>query len=198
MVKPDPNIAVHLEWIGFVRPTGLVVSAPALDRAGAILARRDVEGQRLLRECAEESCFASKEAPQPWLPDFRFHDRYENDPEITTLRELHTAMDRALLDAYGRRDIPTDYEFLLDYEVDEEEWDARKRPYHYCCPNAVRDEVLARLLALNAQRAAAEGHSGAVAAPGSSRSQSSAPKSRMRGDGSMAAEPPRFREEADE
>ena len=71
MPKPDPNIAAHLEWIGFVRPTGLVVSAPALDKAGAILDRRDVEGQRLLRECAEERCFASNEEPQPWLPDFR-------------------------------------------------------------------------------------------------------------------------------
>ena len=71
MAKPDPNIAAHLEWIGFVGPTGLVVSAPALDRAGAVLDRRDVEGQRLLRECAGERCFASREEPQPWLPDFR-------------------------------------------------------------------------------------------------------------------------------
>ncbi len=71
MAKPDPNIAAHLEWIGFVRPTGLVVSAPALDRAGAVLDRRDVEGQRLLRECADERCFASMDEPQPWLPDFR-------------------------------------------------------------------------------------------------------------------------------
>ena len=71
MAKPDPNVAAHLEWIGFVAPTGLVVSAPALDRAGAVLDRRDVEGQRLLRECAGEHCFASREEPQPWLPDFR-------------------------------------------------------------------------------------------------------------------------------
>ena len=71
MAKPDPNIAAHLEWIGFVRPTGLVVSAPALDRAGAVLDRRDAGGQRLLRECAEERRFASRDEPQPWLPDFR-------------------------------------------------------------------------------------------------------------------------------
>ena len=71
MANPDPNIAAHLEWIGFLRPTGLVVSAPALDRAGAVLDRRDAEGQRLLRECAEERRFASREEPQPWLPDFR-------------------------------------------------------------------------------------------------------------------------------
>ena len=71
MAKPDPNIAAHLEWLGFVRPTGLVVSAPALVRAGAILDQRDAEGQRLLRECAEERSFRPEEEPQPWLPDFR-------------------------------------------------------------------------------------------------------------------------------
>jgi hypothetical protein len=27
MAKLDPEILAHLEWIGFVRPTGLVVSA---------------------------------------------------------------------------------------------------------------------------------------------------------------------------
>ena len=69
--NPDPHIAAHLEWLGFVRPTGLVVSAPALVRAGAILDRRDAEGQRLLRECTEERSFRSGDEPRPWLPDFR-------------------------------------------------------------------------------------------------------------------------------
>ena len=86
----------------------------------------------------------------------RFHDPYENDPEIATLRELHAAMDRAVLDAYGWTDIPTDCEFLLDYEIDEEEWGTRKKPYRYRWPDAVRDEVLARLLELNAQRSSEE------------------------------------------
>src|SRR5262245_58347749 len=49
MAKLDPQILAHLEWLGFLRPTGLVVSAPALVRAGAILDQRDGEGQRLLR-----------------------------------------------------------------------------------------------------------------------------------------------------
>ncbi len=57
MAKLDHAILAHLEWIGFVRPTGLVVSAPALVRAGAILDRRDAAGQRLLRACAEEREF---------------------------------------------------------------------------------------------------------------------------------------------
>ena len=57
MAKVDPQILAHLEWLGFVRPTGLVVSAPALVRAGAILDRRDAEGQRLFRACVVEREF---------------------------------------------------------------------------------------------------------------------------------------------
>jgi hypothetical protein len=72
-------------------------------------------------------------------------------------------MDRAVLDAYGWSDIPTDCDFFLDYEIDEEEWGKRKKPYHYRWPDEVRDEVLARLLELNAQRAAEEARAGAAA-----------------------------------
>ena len=61
----------------------------------------------------------------------RFHDPYEEDPEIKKLRELHAAMDRAVLNAYGWTDIPIDSEFLLDYEIDEEEWGNKKKPYRY-------------------------------------------------------------------
>ena len=86
----------------------------------------------------------------------RFHDPYENDLEITTLRDLHAAMDRAVFHAYGWTDIPTDCEFLLDYEINEEEWGNRKKPYRYRWPDEIRDEVLARLLELNAERAAEE------------------------------------------
>ena len=94
----------------------------------------------------------------------RFHNPEERDPEIAKLRELHAAMDRAVLDAYGWRDIPTDCEFLLDYEIDEEEWGDKKRPYRYRWPDEVRDEVLARLLELNAARAKEEARTGAAAA----------------------------------
>jgi hypothetical protein len=69
--RPDPEIVAHLEWLGFVRPVGLVVSAPALVRAGAILDRRDAEGQRLLRACVAERAFDAKEGPVPYLLDFR-------------------------------------------------------------------------------------------------------------------------------
>jgi hypothetical protein len=76
------------------------------------------------------------------------------------LRELHAAMDRTVLDAYGWGDIPTDCAFLLDYEIDEEEWGAKKKPYRYRWPDDVRDEVLARLLELNAERARGEARVG--------------------------------------
>ena len=71
MPTPDPSIAAHLEWLGFVRPTGLVVSAPALARHGATLNRHDAEGQQRLRSCVEERAINGDAAPQPVLPDFR-------------------------------------------------------------------------------------------------------------------------------
>ena len=86
----------------------------------------------------------------------RFHDCDDDHPDITRLRALHAAMDRAVLDAYGWRDLATDCEFLLDYAIDEEEWGRRKKPWRYRWPDTVSDEVLARLLALNAERAEAE------------------------------------------
>ena len=93
----------------------------------------------------------------------RFHDPYDNDPAIARLRELHATMDRAVLDAYGWTDIPTDCEFLLDYDIDEEEWGNKKKPYRYRWPDEVHDEVLARLLEFNAERAKEETRSGAAA-----------------------------------
>ena len=93
----------------------------------------------------------------------RFHDPDQDHPDIAKLRDLHAAMDRAVLDAYGWRDIATDCEFLLDYTIDEEEWGRRKKPWRYRWPDAVRDEVLARLLELNAARAAEEARAGAAA-----------------------------------
>ena len=82
----------------------------------------------------------------------RFHDPNEYNPDIARLRELHAAMDRAVLDAYGWSDIPTDCDFLLDYEIDEEAWGRKKKPYRYRWPDDVRDKVLARLLELNGER----------------------------------------------
>jgi hypothetical protein len=94
----------------------------------------------------------------------RFHDPDERDPEIERLRELHADMDRAVLAAYGWTDLPTACEFLLDYEVDDDEAGDRKKPWRHRWPDAVRDEVLARLLELNAERARQEARAGAGAA----------------------------------
>jgi hypothetical protein len=70
MARIDPQIEDHLEWLGFVQPTGLVVSAPALVRAGAILDRRDRNGQRLLQECVEEHTTALNGDGAPVIVDF--------------------------------------------------------------------------------------------------------------------------------
>ena len=89
-------------------------------------------------------------------------DPGERDPRIVCLRDLHAAMDRAVLDVYGWRDAPTDCEFLLDREIDEEEESSRRRkPWRYRWPDTVRNDVLARLLALNADRATEERLAGA-------------------------------------
>jgi hypothetical protein len=101
----------------------------------------------------------------------RFHDPDERDPGLLKLRELHAAMDRAVLAAYGWTDIPTDCDFFLDYEDEEEESTRRKKPWRYRWPDDVRDELLARLIELNAQRAAAVERSGAAAAANGSRAK---------------------------
>lgn len=82
----------------------------------------------------------------------RFHDPDDHNQDILTLRELHGAMDRAVLDAYGWKDVSIDCEFLLDYAIDEEMWGDKTKPYRYRWPDTVHDEVLARLLDLNQKR----------------------------------------------
>ena len=84
----------------------------------------------------------------------RFHDRYENDPDILRLRELHAEMDRAVLREYGWDDIPTKCEFLSDHES--EERSSSRRFWRYRWPDDVQDRVLGRVIDLNAQRAREE------------------------------------------
>jgi hypothetical protein len=91
----------------------------------------------------------------------RFHDPDESRPEILKLRQLHSAMDRAVLEAYDWGDIPTECEFLLDYEIDEEEWGDKKKPLRLRLPDDVHDELLARLLELSIQRSTEEVLTGA-------------------------------------
>ncbi len=94
----------------------------------------------------------------------RFHDPDERSPDILKLRQLHDEMDRAVLAAYGppfSELIVPKCEFLLDYEDEDEEEEPtgkrrKKKPWRYRWPDTFRDEVLALLLDLNKQRAAAE------------------------------------------
>ena len=110
----------------------------------------------------------------------RFHDPDERDPEIAKLRDLHDAMDRAVLEEYGWMDIPTACEFLLDYEIDEEEWSSKKKkPWRYRWPDEVQAEVLARLLELNAVRARAEVRSGGMAGKKQKRKNTMSRKARI-------------------
>jgi hypothetical protein len=88
----------------------------------------------------------------------RFHDPDERRPEILKLRELHDAMDRAVLDAYGWTDIRPHCVFIPVYELEEgdETTSRRKKPWRFRWPDEIHDEVLARLLILNAERAKQE------------------------------------------
>jgi hypothetical protein len=87
----------------------------------------------------------------------RLHDPGDRSNAIGELRRLHDAMDQAVLDAYGWTDIRPTCEFELEWEDDEaENGRKRRRPWRYRWPEPVRDEVLARLLALNAERAEEE------------------------------------------
>jgi hypothetical protein len=114
----------------------------------------------------------------------RFHDPDERSPEISTLRELHTAMDRAVLDDYGWTDVPTDCDFVLDYEDEDGEAPGRrKKPWRNRWPDDVHDEVLARLIELNAERAAVELRSGAIAEPKTSRVSAGKPTVAVQPDG---------------
>ncbi len=93
----------------------------------------------------------------------RFHDPNEQDPRIHKLRELHAALDRAVLDAYGWTDLAPTCDFELEYEIDEAEYANRKKPWRYRWNEAMRDEVLARLLSLNQARAEEERLTGKAA-----------------------------------
>ena len=70
MPAPDPDTRAHLEWLGFIQPNGLVVSAPALVKTGAILNRQDAEGQSRLLGCVGERVLDPARGPEPCLPDF--------------------------------------------------------------------------------------------------------------------------------
>jgi hypothetical protein len=79
----------------------------------------------------------------------RFHKPEEKSPAIQKLRDLHDAMDRAVLRAYGWDDLADTLkpEFLTEETEDDHTYQKR-----YFWPAEQRDLVLSRLLALNAER----------------------------------------------
>jgi hypothetical protein len=83
----------------------------------------------------------------------RFHDPDERGEDIVRLRELHADMDRAVLRAYGWDDLAERAEPVFLDETNEDDHTYQGRLFW---PSAFRDEVLARLLALNASRHAEE------------------------------------------
>ena len=87
----------------------------------------------------------------------RFHKSDERSEPIRRLRELHDEMDRAVLRAYGWDDLADELrpEFLTEETEDDHTYQGR-----YFWPAEARDHVLARLLALNAERHAEEVEAG--------------------------------------
>jgi hypothetical protein len=91
----------------------------------------------------------------------RFHARSEASADIVELRRLHAELDRSVLAAYDWDDLAA----RAAPEFIEQEADEGKVPKtRLDWPSEFKDEVLARLLALNAERAAEEAAQGLSAA----------------------------------
>lgn len=93
----------------------------------------------------------------------RFHDATERADDIETLRALHAEIDRAVLRAYGWEDLAARAAPVFLDETTEDEFTYQGRLFW---PAEFRDEVLARLLALNAERHADEVRRGVAPAAG--------------------------------
>jgi hypothetical protein len=90
----------------------------------------------------------------------RFHDRTERSADIQELRDIHSQMDSAVLRAYGWDDLADQMAPIFLDETNENDHIYQGRLFW---PSDFRDEVLGRLLALNAERAAGERAAGLTA-----------------------------------
>jgi len=92
----------------------------------------------------------------------RFHAPDEHAPDIKRLRELHHEIDIAVLRAYGWNDLAAAAapEFLTEDSEQDHRYQGR-----LFWPGPFRDEVLTRLLALNAERTAQERAAGLAPMP---------------------------------
>jgi len=179
-------------WLGLTETYNLFHSPDdeALARLNALYAKRmaNSEWRIAAKVPPNHSPFATRHSPSLALDGIR------------KLRELHAALDAAVLTAYGwlaedgetlrRGDGETGpplslrCEFILDYEEDDGETGGpgdlatgpsspslkvaksqsrRRKPWRYRWPDDIRDEILARLLKLNAERAKEEQLAGTVA-----------------------------------
>ena len=89
-----------------------------------------------------------------------FNDPGSDCPEIDSLRRQHDLLDVAVLEAYGWTEISLRSDFIVEFPQEDEEDEngrPRRKKYRYRWPDEIRDEVLARLLQLNRQRALEEG-----------------------------------------
>lgn len=89
-----------------------------------------------------------------------FHDPNEDSADIQRLRELRAAMDRTVLVSYGWQDLQPVCEFFPEFDEEDKEDEGgrpKRKKYRYRWPEEIHDEVLARLLDLNRQRALEEG-----------------------------------------
>lgn len=92
----------------------------------------------------------------------RFHDPEETQPQVQKLRELHSKMDKVVLEAYGWTDLKLEYDFILSYEEEDQDElsndsfnkgkKSKKKPFRLKFKPELHDEILARLLKLNQER----------------------------------------------
>lgn len=102
----------------------------------------------------------------------RFHDRQEHAADIRQLRDLHAEMDRAVLLAYARGEALEEkaaiWRELAERAsarfIEQDSDDGRKVKTRLDWPQPFKDEILGRLLDLNAERAAAEKAAGLTTA----------------------------------
>jgi hypothetical protein len=161
------NVLMRLVFLLFAEDRGIVPTNSKTKRATGLYVRHYSVHGLFERHRTD----AQSTTPTPWTsgtglgrncsPFFASSMTAANTPGC---------MDCAVLEAYGWPDLIPHHcqcEFLLDYEDEEataeETGRRRKKPWRYRWPHPVRDEVLARLLKLNAQRAEEELLSGTAA-----------------------------------
>src|SRR5579875_2426286 len=66
----DPELLTHLEWLGYLQPVGLVVSAPALIAAPAFPAKNIIPDHARFLDLVEPVAIEGADDPQPAIRDF--------------------------------------------------------------------------------------------------------------------------------